>query len=298
MQGRPSGCDAPKRQGVNEEDLAPSVPALSTRPTCVLGVHSCQPYRHRCVRAAEPCRRRTQPGPGDPQLDRAPSVDGTTPARPREGAAPSGVRRRLPRGAGRASLRPTRGAVAHARDLGSRPRRVRTDPARAPRAPRRTDRGTARRRVAAASVTGPAPSRCRHYASSAVAGSDTGRRRASRRRAYGDATPASDSAPNPIRVCPTAVPRGPGGGRMAKDAGRPGGQPPVSPPWHPGIAGSISELEERLTRSGARTPDEFMTALSDVVHEEGPMRSSISSVGLPGVTSPGKELWDCRSRPS
>jgi len=74
---------------------------------------------------------------------------------------------------------------------------------------------------------------------------------------------------------------------MAKDAGRPAGVPPVSPPWHPGIASAISELEQRLTRSGARTPDEFMTALSDVVHEEG----TDAVVNLFGGTAWGRIAW-------
>ena len=85
---------------------------------------------------------------------------------------------------------------------------------------------------------------------------------------------------------------------MAKDAGRPAGLPPVNPPWHEEIAGPISELQERLTRSGARTPDEFMTALSDVVHESGTDAVVNLFGGTAWVTSSGKEMWGCRSRPS
>jgi len=74
---------------------------------------------------------------------------------------------------------------------------------------------------------------------------------------------------------------------MANNAGKPTGLPPVSPPWHPGIAGAISELEKRLTRSGAETSDEFMTALSDVVHEGG----TDAVVNLFGGTAWGHIVW-------
>jgi len=42
----------------------------------------------------------------------------------------------------------------------------------------------------------------------------------------------------------------------------------VNPPdWpHQGIAGPIGELQRRVSLRGARTPDDFMTGLSDVVH--------------------------------
>ena len=54
---------------------------------------------------------------------------------------------------------------------------------------------------------------------------------------------------------------------MTKKVQRPADQPPVNPPeWpHPGIAGPIGELQRQVSLRGANTPDEFMTALSDVV---------------------------------
>ena len=37
---------------------------------------------------------------------------------------------------------------------------------------------------------------------------------------------------------------------------------------HPGIAGPIAELQRRVSLRGARTSDDFMTGLSEVVHDD------------------------------
>lgn len=73
---------------------------------------------------------------------------------------------------------------------------------------------------------------------------------------------------------------------MAKDARRPVGQPPVSPPgWPDRIAGPIGELQKQVALHGARTPDEFMTSLSDVLHR------SDEFLDLFGGTAWGHVVW-------
>ena len=52
---------------------------------------------------------------------------------------------------------------------------------------------------------------------------------------------------------------------MSNDALWPGGLRPPDPP--PEIAGPLGELQKRVSLRSARTHDEFMTALSDVLHE-------------------------------
>ena len=117
--------------------------------------HLC-PGRRRPVRLpSPPClerftrRHRAQPGTGDPQLGRAPSLDGTTPACPRDRASQSQLQRCRCRAAGR--LRPRRlTALLRALEAWSSRPTVRADPARAPRFPQRAARGLARQRLAAA----------------------------------------------------------------------------------------------------------------------------------------------------
>lgn len=75
---------------------------------------------------------------------------------------------------------------------------------------------------------------------------------------------------------------------MTKKVQRPADQPLVNPPEspHPGIAGPIGELQRQVSLGGANTPDEFMTALSDVV------RRNDEFLDLFGGTAWGTIVWE------